>query len=102
MAVQDNRAVLSTLREAMARVQHREGIPMVVALVDERCPLPLMTPAAVRTEGPALAARVQEIRQAVAPTMREDDNGGVICALVIAAQELTAAGRAGTNAGSHG
>lgn len=100
--MQDNRAVLGTLREAMARVQHREGIPMVVVLVDERRPLPTTTPAGVRTEGLALAARVQEIRRAVAPTMREDDNGGVISALVIAAQELTDAGRAGGNMDTHG
>ncbi len=84
--MQDNHAVLGTLREAMARIRNREGVAMVVALVDERHPLPASSDPAARADGSALAARVQEIRRSVAPTMREDDNGGVISALMIAAQ----------------
>lgn len=83
----DNGAALATLREAMARAQHREGVPMVVALVDERAPIPATVDAAARADGAALAARVREIHRELAPTMRDDDNGGVISALVIAAYE---------------
>lgn len=93
--MQDNHAVLGTLREAMARIRNREGVAMVVALVDERRPLPVSADPIVRREGSALAARVQEIHRSVAPTMREDDNGGVISALMIAAQEHSAGGSGG-------
>ena len=90
--MQDNRPVLSTLREAMGRAKHREGVPMVVALVDERGPMPPAVDDAVRADGVSLAQRVCEIRHEVAPTIRDADNGAVISALVIAAHDLTDVG----------
>ncbi|WP_354567315.1 hypothetical protein [Glaciihabitans sp. UYNi722] len=62
---------------------------MIVALVDERGVMPKVVHAASRTTGPLLAARVDSARRECAPSMREDDNGGVINALVVAAHDLT-------------
>ena len=69
---------------------------MVVALVDERQPrssVPSASDPAVRTDGAALAARLRDTRQLLAPSMREDDNGAVISALVVTAHDLTDATR---------
>lgn len=82
-------AARATLRAAMTRATEREGIPMIVALVDERRTMTRVVDAAVVETGQALAATVLEVRAELATTMPEGDNGGVISALVIAAHNLT-------------
>ncbi|UQX88226.1 hypothetical protein M6D93_18350 [Jatrophihabitans telluris] len=64
---------------------------MIVGLVDERTGVafPAAQHAAVRADGQAFAARVAQAKQAMGPTMRDGDNGGVISCLVVAAHELT-------------
>ena len=86
----DDRSIMSTLREAMARARHREGVPMLVALVDERGAMPETVDPGLRAEGAAIAARVDAIRATAAPTMRDGDNGGVVSALAVAAHTLLA------------
>lgn len=78
-----------TLRAAMTRASEREGIPMIVVLVDERHNMVGVTDPALLETGRLLSASVVKIRQNLAPTMSDGDNGGVISALVIAAHELT-------------
>lgn len=82
-------AGLDTLRLAMTRASEREGIPMIVALVDERGPMAPVASDGVAATGRALAALVSTVHEDIAPTMADGDNGGVINALVIAAHNLT-------------
>ena len=72
----------------MARSRNREGIPMIVALSDERRPLPVVEDADVLRDGAALADRFTSIRRALAPSMPDADNGGVISALVTVAHTM--------------
>ncbi|ALE04810.1 hypothetical protein AL755_03785 (plasmid) [Arthrobacter sp. ERGS1:01] len=62
---------------------------MVVALVDERGTIPAVTDPAVRNTGATIAHQIQHVRDDLAPSMADGDNGGVINALVIAAHDLT-------------
>lgn len=79
----------SILREAMSRSTNREGIPMVVALVDERGMIPPVTDQAVLALGAELAAHAAQARRELGESMREGDNGGAITSLLIAADSLT-------------
>lgn len=82
---------LARLREAMTRAKNREGIPMLVGLVDERpgSTFPAATDEAVRADGRAFATAIAEARQAMAPSVRDGDNGAVISCLVVSAHDLT-------------
>ena len=81
--------VLGSLRAAMSRASNSEGIPMLLALVDERGTMPMVTDSETLSQGEVLAGRVQDARDTLAPHMPDRDNGGVIRALVIAVHELT-------------
>ncbi|BEP14768.1 hypothetical protein acdb102_30790 [Acidothermaceae bacterium B102] len=74
-------AELALLRECQDRVLEREGIPMVLSLVSEVGPMPVVTSADVRAEGSALADSMDRVRAAVLPTSRDDDMGCLISVL---------------------
>ena len=76
---------LATLRESQDRALHREGIPMVVGLVDERVgarvgPLP-------DESGRQLALRMETYRAELGPNQRDTDMGFVISVLTAVAYE---------------
>lgn len=73
----------------MTRASEREGIPMIVALVDERGTMTTVADPAVRETGRRVASLMTKTRCELAPTMSDSDNGGVISALVIAAHNFT-------------
>ena len=81
--------ILGTLRAAMSRSLNSEGIPMLLALVDERGTMPVVTDAETLAQGELLAGRVQDARETLAPDMPDRDHGGVVRALIIAVHELT-------------
>jgi hypothetical protein len=72
---------LRTLRDSQDRVLEREGIPMVLALVDERGRAPAAVSPQVVAEGQRLAAELDRLRAALSPALRDDDNGGLISVL---------------------
>ncbi|MFT4083746.1 MAG: hypothetical protein QM638_14285 [Nocardioides sp.] len=77
-------AELALLRECQDRVLEREGIPMVLALVDERGTAPAapaVTDADVLTDGAALADAMTGYRDALVPSSRDDDMGCLITVL---------------------
>lgn len=67
---------------------------MIVALIDERGRSSRVTDEAVLRDGQALADQVIRIREELAPSMRDGDNGGVISALLTVAHDMTEAGAA--------
>jgi hypothetical protein len=78
---------LRTLRASQDRVLEREGIPMVLALVNEGGPMPAVGSEAVRAEGERLAAAMDRFREELVPSMREEDNGCLISVLVATSYE---------------
>ena len=74
-------AALGTLRACQDRVLEREGIPMVLALVNEVGPPPTVDSAEVRAEGARLAGAVDAYRAALVPSGRDDDLGCLISVL---------------------
>lgn len=84
---------LHTLRSAGAKSKNREGIPMVLALVDETGgTIPAVADGVVLADGAAVAAQVHAVRDELAPSMRDGDNGGVISAIVVASHDLVDGG----------
>jgi len=71
---------LETLRRAQDRAFNKEGIPMILALVDERSGA-TRPPAPTSGEGAGLADRMGVAKTALLPTARDDDMGGVISVL---------------------
>lgn len=76
------RSDLAAVRAAQDRAMEREGIPMVLAMVDETGPGPAV---AHPGDGPRLAAALDEHRAALAPTRRDDDLGVVHTLLTVVA-----------------
>lgn len=72
---------LATLRDSQDRVLEQEGIPMVLALFDERGPAPAAADPAVLDEGRRLAAAADAYRAALVPSSRDDDLGCLISVL---------------------
>ncbi len=79
---------LQTLRECQDRALHREGIPIFVALVDERkdgnVPAPSQQDA---NAGKAVAARLSHYHRTLGPSRRDTDMGVVVSVLTVAAYE---------------
>lgn len=75
------------LRECHTRRLDREGIPMVLALVDERQPLRISDDAASRREGERYAALLGTYTDLLTPAsvFPDDDEGGVITAMQVLA-----------------
>lgn len=69
---------LTTLRRSEDRQDHREGIPMVLALVSEGGDLPPVADAEVLAAGARIAAELDALRADLAPTLRDDDMGCVL------------------------
>jgi hypothetical protein len=79
---------LQVLRKSQDRALHMEGIPMFVALVDERSASDMPAPSNSEAErGGAIAARLEEFRTALGPRQRDTDMGAVISMLMAAAYE---------------
>ena len=79
---------LQTLREAQDRALHMEGIPMLIALADQRGG---EKQAAGTDAGDprhaAILARIDQYRAALAPSQRENDLGVIASVLTVAAYE---------------
>lgn len=79
---------LQTLRESQDRALHMEGIPMLIALADERDP---GMPAVVeRTDDPrhaAVVTRMDHYRSALANSQRDTDMGVIASVLTVTAYE---------------
>lgn len=75
------------LRECHTRRLDREGIPMVLALVDERGTFQVAEDAASRAEGARYAGLLGAYTDLLTPSsvFREDDEGGLITALQVLA-----------------
>jgi hypothetical protein len=75
------------LRECHSRRLDREGIPMVLALVDERRPLRIAEDAVSRAEGAVYADLLAAYTELLTPSsvFAEDDEGGVITAMQVVA-----------------
>jgi hypothetical protein len=75
------------LRECHTRRLDREGIPMVLALVDERGTLEVAEGAASRGEGARYADLLGAYTELLTPpdVFAEDDEGGVITAMQVLA-----------------
>ena len=76
---------LATLRECQDRLLEREGIPMVLALVNEVGPSPDVGQEPVRADGQRLAQSTDRFRDALLPRSRDDDMGCLITVLQAAA-----------------
>lgn len=76
---------LETLRESQDRALHREGIPMFVALADERPES--ATAATADSTGEVLVARLAHYRDVLGPHQRDSDMGFLISALTAVAYE---------------
>ena len=72
---------LALLRECQDREFRSDGIPMVLALVNEVGPMPTVSDAATLADGAALAASVERYREALVPTARDTDMGCLISVL---------------------
>ncbi len=75
---------LETFRECQDRALHMEGIPMFLALADERGPA---VPTAAGGAAGAVVQRMDHYRQALAGAQREDDMGVVVSIITVAAYE---------------
>ena len=88
------------LRECHTRRLDREGIPMVLALVDERGALPASASETTRAEGERYADLLGQYAEILVPqpVFRPDDEGGLITALQVLAyahfEPATGEGRA--------
>jgi hypothetical protein len=76
---------LETLRESQDRALYREGIPMFVALADERGREPRSGPP--DDDATNLVARLQHYRAELGPHQRDTDMGFLISALTAVAYE---------------
>ena len=80
-------AYLAVLRESQDRALHREGIPMLVVLSDERADRETPTTADGTPEARRLAGRMDEYRHSLAPDQRDTDMGVLISVLAVTAYE---------------
>ncbi len=73
------------MRACHARNLEREGIPMVLGLVDERHSIPRNADAAQLAEGAALAGALTAYHRELVPFARDDDEGALITAMQVVA-----------------
>ena len=76
---------LETLRESQDRALHREGIPMLVGLADERVDAP--SRAEPVENGRQLVLRMEQYRAELGPNQRDTDMGFLISVLTAVAYE---------------
>jgi hypothetical protein len=76
---------LETLRESQDRALYREGIPMLVGLVDERVGARSRLDAT--ESGRQLVLRMEQYRDGLGPNQRDGDMGFVISVLTAVAYE---------------
>ena len=76
---------LADLRRSQDRELASEGIPMVLALVSEVGAVPVAADPATLGEGRRLAREMDGYRDALLPSSRDDDLGGVISVLQVVA-----------------
>jgi hypothetical protein len=74
---------LELLRECQNRALEREGIPMVLSLVDEVHEQPPPVQDWARADGQQIAAKLDNFRTALLPHSRNDDMGCVITVLQV-------------------
>jgi hypothetical protein len=81
-------AELQTLRESQDRALHMEGIPMLIALADER--VAASSSAAGTADDPrhaAVVARMDHYRSTLGPSQRDTDMGVIATVLTVTAYE---------------
>ena len=78
---------LDVLRESQDRALHREGIPMLVVLSDEREGFAEMAATGIQSDGQRLAGRVDAYRASLASAQRDSDMGVLISVLAVTAYE---------------
>jgi hypothetical protein len=83
----DSSSAHALLRECHSRRLDREGIPMVLAMVDERGPTAARSDAQARDEGERFADLLGQYAGLLVPepVFRHDDEGAVITALQVLA-----------------
>jgi hypothetical protein len=80
-------AARTLLRECHTRRLDREGVPMVLALVDERGSLPVSDDTQSRADGHRYAELLTAYTEALVPStqFRPEDEGGLITAMQVLA-----------------
>lgn len=82
LAAADIRGIM---RACHARSLEREGIPMVLGLVDERRRIPVNTDAAQLAAGSAFENVLTAYHRELVPFARDDDEGALITAMQVVA-----------------
>lgn len=77
--------VVGLMRACHDRRLEREGIPMVLGLVDERGPLPENSSQAQLAEGARFVEVLDRYTEALVPFARDDDEGALITAMQVLA-----------------
>ena len=77
--------IQGVMRVCHARHLEREGIPMVLGLVDERREIPRNTDAAQLASGTAIRDLLREYYSELVPFSRPDDEGALITAMQVVA-----------------
>jgi hypothetical protein len=78
---------LAILRECQDRQLEREGIPMVLALVNEVAPMAEVVDQRARADGQAVAETLDRFRAALVPGSRDDDMGCLVTVLQAASYD---------------
>ena len=78
---------LQALRGSQDRALHVEGIPMLIALADERDGSAVLAANAGDPRHAAVLARIEHYRAALAPSQRDSDMGVIASVLTVAAYE---------------
>jgi len=86
--------ILGLMRACHDRRLEREGIPMVLGLVDERGAIPEAATPAQQAEGRAFAEVFDRYSAELVPWARDDDEGAVITAMQVLAYTHFAPGAA--------
>jgi hypothetical protein len=92
--------IMGLMRACHDRRLEREGIPMVLGIIDERGPVPPAADAAQLAEGAAFADVFDRYTAALVPFARDDDEGAVITAMQVLAYTHFAPGAAPITDGS--
>jgi len=93
--VRSEEDVRALMRACHLRDLDREGIPMVLGLVDERGAIPRSTDASALAEGAAYRDRLERYHRELVPFAREGDEGALITAMQVVAYAHFEPGAAG-------